>query len=53
MSNENEKPIGQDEAGRYGLAEEAQRQSLLASQVPGEREALTFIDNAADIGILV
>ena len=33
-----------------GLADEARRQSLLASRSPGEREALTFIDNAADTG---
>lgn len=38
------------EAGRSELADEARRQSLLASRKPGEREALTFIDNAADTG---
>lgn len=38
------------EAGRSGLADEARRQSLLASRKPGEHEALTFIDNAADTG---
>jgi predicted DNA-binding antitoxin AbrB/MazE fold protein len=38
------------EAGRFGLADEARRQSLLASRKPGEPEALTFIDNAADTG---
>lgn len=37
-------------AGGYGLADEARRQSLLASRSPGEREALTFIGDAADTG---
>lgn len=38
------------EASRSRLADEVRRQSLLASRKPGEREALTFIDNVADTG---
>jgi predicted DNA-binding antitoxin AbrB/MazE fold protein len=37
-------------AGGSGLADEARRPSLLASCSPGEREVLTFMDNAADTG---
>lgn len=40
------------DASRSSLADEARRQSLLASRTPGEREALTFIENAADTGSL-